>query len=409
MTPVVGRSERSDPSAEHSSTRPRLTWGSTGSTDAGGYHAHRLELAALAALTTAAFVGFLAYPTYPNYDSLYSLLWAKELLDGSLPSFDAYRAPTQHPLWVAVCLPIAALGVVGDRVLLAVCVLSFVALVAGMYRLGALAFGRAVGAVAALLVLSRLDLPFFAARGYIDVPYLALLVWAAALELRRPRRGGPVWLLLILAGLLRPEAWLLTGGYALWISWRQPLGTWIRAGALVGLAPALWALSDLLVTGDPLYSLHYTTASASQLGRRQALSALPGVTLQFLVKLTKPPVLLLAVVGIGLAWRLARDRAVMPMVLFLAGTGVFLLVSLRGFSVIDRYLLLGVLGLLPFAAFALAGFTRLPSGHRLRTAWMTGSILAVLGGGAWTALNFNPGYVDRARCASRCGRIYAGW
>ena len=55
-----------------------------------------------------------------------------------------------------------------------------------MYRLGKATFGWVVGLVAALLLLSRLDFPFLAARGYIDIPYLALVLWAAALEAARP-------------------------------------------------------------------------------------------------------------------------------------------------------------------------------------------------------------------------------
>ena len=39
---------------------------------------------------------------------------------------------------------------------------------------------------------TRFDFPFLAARGYIDIPYLAFVVWAAALEAERPRRGTPV-------------------------------------------------------------------------------------------------------------------------------------------------------------------------------------------------------------------------
>jgi hypothetical protein len=53
---------------------------------------------ALLALALGTAVGFVIYPTFPNYDSYYSLLWGRELLDGVKPSFDAYRAPTQHPL-----------------------------------------------------------------------------------------------------------------------------------------------------------------------------------------------------------------------------------------------------------------------------------------------------------------------
>ncbi len=268
----------------------------------------RWEAAALAALTLAALAGFFVYPTYSNYDSLYSLLWGRELLHGALPSFDAYRAPTQHPLWVAICVPLAALGRSGDRVLLALCVVSFVALVAGMYKLGKETFGWIVGLVAAGLLLSRLDFPFLAARGYIDIPYLALILWAAALEAARPKRGLAVWVLLTLAGLLRPEAWVLAGLYGLWIAWGRALREWLRVAAIAAIAPVTWALSDLIVTGDPLYSLHYTTESARQLGRRQSLLELPEVTLRFLAELTKPPVFVAALAGIVLAWRMARER-----------------------------------------------------------------------------------------------------
>ena len=175
--------------------------------------------------------------------------------------------------------------------LLAICVLSFVALVAAMYELGRQVFGAVVGVVAALLLLSRLDFPFLAARGYIDIPYMALVFWAAALEVARPRRGGWVWVLLTLAGLLRPEAWVLAGLYALRIVWGRPLAVWVRTGLIVAVAPVVWAISDWIVTGDPLYSLNYTTESAALLGRRQTLDELPGVTLRFLAELVKPPVL----------------------------------------------------------------------------------------------------------------------
>ena len=355
----------------------------------------RWEALALVALTVAAIAGFFLYPTYSNYDSLYSLLWGRELLDGSLPSFDAYRAPTQHPLWVAICVPLAALGLAGDRILLAICVLSFVAMVAGMYRLGKASFGWVVGLVAALLVLSRLDFPFLAARGYIDIPYLALILWAAALEAEKPKRGGVVWVLLTLAGLLRPEAWVLAGVYGLYLVWKEPPREWVRVGVIVAFAPVVWALSDFIVTGDPMYSLNYTTESARTLGRRQSLTELPGVTFDYLAELTKPPVLIAAVAGMVLAWKMARDRAVVPATLLLWGVGTFMLVSLRGFSVISRYVLVAALALMLFAAFAMAGFSRLPRGHRAIRPWAIGSGAIILGGIVFTAATFNPAYVNR--------------
>jgi hypothetical protein len=355
----------------------------------------RLELAALVLLAAAAFAGFAIYPTYPNYDALYSLLWGREILDGQLPSFDAYRAPTQHPLWVALGVALAPIGESADRVMLAITVASFVALVAALYELGKATFGVAVGVVAALLLLSRLDFPFFAARGYIDVPYLALVIWAGALEARTPRRGGPVWVLLGLAGLLRPEAWGLAVVYAVWVCWGRPPGAWVRAGLAAAVAPAIWLASDLVVTGDPLYSLHYTTESAAELGRRQSLSELPGVTLRFLAELAKWPVFVAGLGGILLALRLARRELLVPMFLLASGVGGFLLVSLRGFSVINRYLLVGALMLLLFGAFGLVGFLRLRPGHPARRPWALGSLALVVAGAAWTLAHLNPGYVDR--------------
>ena len=52
---------------------------------------------------------------------------------------------------------------------------SFVALAAGLYRLAAAAFTPLVGIVAAALLVTRFDFPFLAARGYIDIPYLAFV------------------------------------------------------------------------------------------------------------------------------------------------------------------------------------------------------------------------------------------
>ena len=273
--------------------------------------------------------------------------------------------------------------------------LSFVALVAGVYKLGKASFGWVVGLVGALLLLSRLDFPFLAARGYIDIPYLALILWAAALEAQRPKRGGVVWVLLTLAGLLRPEAWLLAGFYGLWIAWGKPLREWVKVSVLMAIAPVVWALSDLIVTGDPMYSLNYTTESSRLLGRRQSLTELPGVTLRYLSELTKPPVFVAAIAGIVLAWRMARAHVFVPATLLVWGTGTFLLVSLRGFSVISRYVLVAAIALMLFAAFAMAGFSRLPRGHRAIRPWAIGSGAIVLAGVVYTAAIFNPAYVNR--------------
>src|SRR5204863_260671 len=69
---------------------------------------------------------------------------------------------------------------------------------------------------------SSFALLLYAVRAYVDVPFLALVLWAGALEAARPRRGPLVMGLLALAGLLRPEAWVLAGLYWLWCrGWRS--------------------------------------------------------------------------------------------------------------------------------------------------------------------------------------------
>nr|MDQ3371188.1 hypothetical protein [Actinomycetota bacterium] len=61
-----------------------------------------LERGGLLAVSLIALIGFLVYPTYPTYDSIYSIVWGRELLDLQPLSFEAYRAPTEHPLAIVV-------------------------------------------------------------------------------------------------------------------------------------------------------------------------------------------------------------------------------------------------------------------------------------------------------------------
>jgi hypothetical protein len=381
--------------------------------------------AAFGALCLAVAVGILVYPTYPNYDSYYALLWGREVLDGVVPHFEGFRLPTEHPLAIAAGAVLSLFGESGDRLWIALTFASFLALVAGVYRLGRLAFTPLVGAIAAVLLLSRFDFAFLAARGYIDIPYMALVVWAVALETARPRRGTPVFALLTAAGLIRPEAWLLAGLYFLWMSWRA---TW-RERAIWALwaaaAPLGWCAVDLVVTGDPLFSLHYTSDSAEDLGRSRTLSELPGAVPGFLAHLVKLPVLLAGIAGIAIAVALVPRRVVWPAVLLVTGMGTFFAIGVAGLSVIERYLIVASLALLIFAAVAIGGWTMLEPGSRLRRAWAGLAAVAVLYGVVSVAMHLDLRRFDdelsfrgdahaaltqiledpRVREASRCGPI----
>ncbi|HEV7494354.1 MAG TPA: hypothetical protein VGO10_11275 [Baekduia sp.] len=349
---------------------------------------------ALLVLAIATFVGFLVYPTYPNYDSYYSLLWGREVLHGHLPSFDEYRSPTEHPLAVVFGAALSLLGRHGDRVMVFFTEASFVVLCAGIYRLGRLAFTPLVGLAAAGILCTRFDFPFLAARAYIDIPYLAFVIWAAAFELARPRRGGIVWVLLACAGLLRPEAWILIGLYFLWMcsgelqahhNPRERLIRWARYAAYAAVGPVVWVATDFIVTGHPFFSLQHTTGLAEELGRTKGLSEVPTATRKFFLNLAKAPVLYAGIAGFIAAVWLAPRRALMPAALWLIGTGTFVLVGVAGLSVIDRYLLVPTLMVMVFAAVALAGWTMLREGLLIRKLWAIAAAAIVIYGIAFTA------------------------
>ncbi len=107
--------------------------------------------------------------------------------------------------------------------------------------------------------------------GYQDLPFAALVVGAALLEAQRRRRGIAVLALLALAGLLRPEAWVLSGLYWLYLWPAATSRDRVRTAALAVSAPLIWAGTDWIVTGDPLHSLHGTAALAEEADRRRSV------------------------------------------------------------------------------------------------------------------------------------------
>ena len=337
----------------------------------------RLPWVALVLLVAGATFAFFYWPTYPNYDSYYSLLWGRELLDGHLPSFEAYRAPTEHPLAVLFGVVLSPLGSGADRVMVFATYASFVGLGIGLYRLGRIAFTPLIGLFAGLVLCTRFDFPFLAARGYIDVPYLAFVIWAAALEAARPRRGTPVLVLLLLASMMRPEAWVLTGLYFLWVAWPA---TWRRRAfwaALSAAGPVVWVALDYVVTGDPTFSQTHTSGLAEELGRTRALSEVPAASAQFLKDLVKTPIFYTGALGTLLAVYLAPRRAAVPLALAVAGEVTFLMIGAAGLSVIFRYLLSASLMLMLFSGVTVMGWTMLERG-KLRSAWIAAAGAAIV-------------------------------
>lgn len=342
-----------------------------------------------AAMCVAALVGYFAYPTYPTYDSFYALLWGRDILQGHLPDFSVYRGPTEHPLAIAFGLLCSIFGQGGARLMVLGSIGSFVAAVAGMYRLGRLCFGPVVGLVAALLLLSRFFVENLAAQGYLDISYIAFVIWAIALEAERPRRGAPVFLALAAAGLLRPDAWVLAGAYWLWCSWRASNAQRLRYLALAAIAPVLWVALDGIVTGNPLYSLTSTAGLAAELERTQGFIAVIGSLWSYGVRIDKLPVLLGGLLGIPIAVWMAPRRTLMPLAALVLLIGVYVAEGAVGASVIDRYLLGAATVMLLFCAVTVGGWAMLEPGSMLRRAWIAGAAVLVVYGAVSAASTLN--------------------
>src|SRR3954469_6627817 len=343
--------------------------------------------AALIGLAIFAFFG----RTFLNYDTFYSLLWGGDLAHGRIPDYKVPFAPTPHPLAEAAGIVASLFGDSGEAVMLALVIAALGAVVVGVFRLGEQLFGRWVGVLAALIVATRVPFLNYGIRGYVDLVEMALVVWSAVLEARRPRRGAAVLVLLVLAGLLRPEAWLYAGAYWLWLFPPRDWPGRLRLAGLVAAAPLAWGLSDLAISGDFLWSLHGTHDLASELGRKTGLLNAARTAPRRLGEIVRLPELIAAVAGfvLGLVW--TRRRAALPAAVLVLNGVAFCVLALAGLSLLGRYLFLAGAMLAVFAALACLGWAELPPEHPARVAWRAFGLVAL----ALIVVFFGAQQVDR--------------
>ncbi|MFI5009347.1 MAG: hypothetical protein ACHQDY_03640 [Solirubrobacterales bacterium] len=347
-------------------------------------NAHLKRFGALpAVLLGALLLRVLAGVGFANYDTLYALVWGQQLARGETPQYGIPVAPTPHPLVEALGF---ALSPLGPRAAQSITVaLGFVAL-AGcgwvVYRLGSQWFGRAAGALAAALLLTRLPVVSYGVRAYVDIPYLLLVLGAVFLATRdsAARRPSMVLLLLGLAGLLRPEAWVFSGLYWLYLAFgtsctRSQLA---RLALLACAAPLAWALSDLLVTGHPLWSLTNTRHTARELGRVTGVANVPEYIPRRLGEILRPPVLLGAALGgvLTLLWIPARARV--GGAVGVVAVAVFAVFATAGLPINTRYGFLAAAVLCVFCGAGVFGWTQLAPGDRRRRPWMAGGAVVAL-------------------------------
>jgi hypothetical protein len=358
----------------------------------------------------------LVFPLgFPNYDTIYALVWGRELAHGVSPDYGAALPPTPHPLADLLGMVTTPLGDGAIGVTMAIAYLSLGLVGYLVYRLGALWFDRPIGALAALIVLTRAPYLSNGLRAYVDLPYIALCLGALVIESKRPRAGWPVLVLLALAGLLRPEAWGFSLAYlaylALWPE-RSPSGPdgemrmsleradtqsaglvrpalgrardiliSPRGAALIALAlaaPLLWVLFDWITTGEPLYSLIGTQETVDTLKRRTGPVDVVLYGPRALGEVMQWPGMVGALGGIVLGFAFLRRRSALGIAAAALALVAFAFLGAAGLAIIARYTMLGAAILAIFVAVALLGWRLLDAGHPWRRRWQAFAGLVAL-------------------------------
>jgi hypothetical protein len=378
---------------------------------------HRPTFALLALGALAVLAVFVVFQTYPNYDTYYTLVWGKELANWQLPDYDVLRTPTPHPLSTFVAWAMAPFGTASDRILVLLSLFGLLGFYVTTFVFTERLLGRLIALIAVAVMVTRTDMQLLALRAMFDLPFYLMIFGAAVLELRRPRCGWPVLVVLALAGLLRPEAWLLAGVYWLWLAPPASLRSSSAGGSAPGLAPRpalmgyallvvaaplIWIACDLIVTGEPLYSLTSTREVSGQFGRNRGL-------LDAIVHIPEysggnDRIVTVGAGGLGLllAVHILRRRAALPLALGGLGTLTFLIISAAGLSVIPRYMTIPSLLLSLCVAVALGGWT-LVEGRTARRVAIGIAVVSVLLI-AWRAPFY---YRDFAKLADQAAFIEA--
>jgi hypothetical protein len=251
---------------------------------------------AVVVLVAAVFVylwRLVSWPASLETDAWAYTVWAKALLRGE-PVLYSYLPTTPKPM--AIALAAMASPITAERSFGVVVVVGLAGLAASLFTAGLRQRGAFAGmmAVAAFAFLPHLNEVI--AYGLVDAVVAALVVAALA------SRGAPRLLCLILAGLLRPEAWLLSA-LAGATETRGPARRRAAAAAFCGVLPAaLWSATDLALTGDPLASYHRARAiiNAFTLGgyRPPTWSQIPGSELHAIAAAAGPFVAIAGAIGL---------------------------------------------------------------------------------------------------------------
>jgi hypothetical protein len=374
---------------------------------------------------------------YPNYDTIYALVWGRELAHGVSPDYGAALPPTPHPLIDFLGLVTSPFGEAPITVTMVLAYVSLGLIVYFVYRLGTTWFDKWVGVLAAAIVLTRAPFLSNGLRAYVDLPYIALCLGALYVEARKPRAGWPVLALLVPAGLLRPEAWGFAIAYWLWLAfdlrrassatpsrafvadpstppvsmgrklqkdlsfrpantgfrrifdvfgwevgWRGERSAkelaWLALLAVAG--PVIWILFDAITTGDPLYSLTGTQKTVESLERKTGPVDLVLYGPRVLGEVMQWPGMIGGFGGLVLGICLLPRRAVLGFVAVVLSLLAFAFLAAAGLAIIARYTMLAGALLSIFFALGLLGWRFVERGNPWRRRWQffAGIVLAMI-------------------------------
>ena len=302
----------------------------------------------------------LAWQPAATVDAWAYAAWGQALARAERPLFEL-GATTPKPL--AALLGVFVAPLPAERAFAVVVALAAAVLVGALFAAAFRAEGTVAAAVSVVVLVIALPLGKILAFAYVDAVVAALVMLGVAL--RGPWRIAA----LILAGLLRPEAWLLAGVAGL-TETRGSFRRRVLAGAIAGLAaPLLWIVSDLVLTGDPLGTLHWQSDRI----RQQGIGELPWseVPSELWSGLTGPSGAVLVIVGfVGLGWHYLRTRdsgaaGAMPLAVALIWPLAMALESPESGGLIPRYFL----PVIPVLALGCGLLAAMLVPIRVRVAW----------------------------------------
>ncbi len=325
-----------------------------------------LPLAGCLALAAAS----LALPSAPTYDPWAWIVFGRELvLPG--PGFSTIASTGWKPLAVLFTAPLALAGAAAPSLWLVVVRSAGLAALLLAFRLGARAGGTVAGALAALSLLASSEWLRYLSAGNIEPLLVALVLGAIELHLRGHRQGA--FVLGALAGLARPEVWLLVAAYAAYV-WLSERRLWPLALG-VPVMFALWIVPDWAGSGDLLHTFHLARISAEPSSLQgtgdPALELLRGAG-----AIAPAPVWIGAACGLAFGWR-SRDRTVGALAFVGAAWALpTVAATALGYPAVPRYLVVPVAICCVLAGIGFVSVVRLASSPRGR-AVLAAALVAV--------------------------------